>query len=96
MRTKTIVPITAEKLASCGKCRKCSLGCPGHIDIPAMLAVFCKYQTDGKSALLPIKDFNKHGLPIDCIECGACTDHCPKRFNVRAAIKELAIQSIIK
>ncbi len=96
MRTKTVEPITAEKLAGCGICQKCSRGCPGHIDIPAMLEIYCKFQTGEKAALRPIKDFQKQGLPIDCIECGACTDHCPRHFDVRAAVKELAIQSMMQ
>ncbi|MCI9193073.1 MAG: 4Fe-4S dicluster domain-containing protein [Acutalibacter muris] len=96
MRTKTVEPITAEKLAGCGRCQKCSRGCPGHIDIPAMLEIYCKFQTGEKAALRPIKDFQKQGLPIDCIECGACTDHCPRHFDVRAAVKELATQSMMQ
>lgn len=95
MRTKTIAPITADGLASCGRCQKCVSRCPGHIDIPAMLETYCRYQGGDESALLPIKDFSKRGLPIDCIECGACTAHCPRHFDIRAAIKELAMQSMI-
>ena len=96
MRTKTVEPITAGKLAGCGRCKKCARGCPGHIDIPAMLEIYCKFQARKEMALLSIKDFHKRGLPIDCIECGACTDHCPRHFDVRAAVKELAIQSMLR
>lgn len=94
MRTKAIAPIIADNLAGCERCQKCAARCPGHINIPAMLAIFCQCQNGDRSALLPIKDFNKHGIPIDCIECGACTAHCPKHFDIRAAIKELAMQSM--
>ena len=45
----------------------------------------------GKSTLLHMMGgLDSVGKPVDCINCGACTEHCPQSINVPEIMAELA------
>lgn len=78
-----------EVSVPCTACRYCCDGCPAQINIPAFLAVYNSYKTDGPWALNQLEQVESAGKPADCISCGACTEHCPQSIPVPDIMAEL-------
>lgn len=74
----------------CTACRYCCDGCPAQINIPAFLAVYNSYKTDGPWALNQMGGVDSVGKPADCVNCGACAGHCPQSISVPEIMSELA------
>ena len=77
----------------CTACRYCYDGCPAQINIPAFLAVYNRYKTDGPWALNQmngVDSVGSVGKPAVCVNCGACTGHCPQGIAVPEIMAELA------
>lgn len=74
----------------CTACRYCCDGCPAQINIPAFLTVYNSYKTDGSWALNQMGRVDSVGKPADCVNCGACSGHCPQSISVPEIMAELA------
>jgi predicted aldo/keto reductase-like oxidoreductase len=75
----------------CTACRYCCDDCPAKINIPAVLEVYNRYKLDGPWALRALDSLPSEGKPVDCIECGACTAHCPQNIQIKDIMHELAL-----
>lgn len=77
--------------ANCTNCRYC-LPCPAGVYIPEL---FWAYNHDaifndfGKAKFW-VTGFIKEGQRAsDCIDCGACEDHCPQQIPIREHLKKI-------
>lgn len=76
---------------NCTNCRYC-LPCPSGVYIPELFwaynhdAIFGDY---GKAKFW-VAGFVKEGQRAsDCVECGACEDHCPQQIPIREHLKKI-------
>ena len=70
----------AEVNVPCTACHYCD-GCPMDIDIPAVLALYNKFQLD-KSPFIRMSLEKLSAGPADCIACGACKPKCPQNIDI--------------
>ncbi len=87
--------IKSEIRVPCTACRYCVDTCPKGIAIPDYFKLYNRYMrfkglgkwrlTDGVNELS-----KEHGVPSDCIACGACESHCPQNIKVIDALAEIA------
>ncbi len=75
----------------CTGCRYC-LPCPVGISIPWILSIYNdwhSYKNEGKTSFaLRMQPEGKR--PMDCIECGKCSDACPQQIAIPNMMKEVA------
>lgn len=76
---------------SCTFCRKCCICCPAKINIPEAIEIYEEYLAGNIQILEKINRMESEGTPLDCIECGACSAHCPQGINAKKIIRELAM-----
>lgn len=72
----------------CTACHYCD-GCPMGIDIPAVLALYNKFQLD-PSPFIRVQLEKLSAGPGDCIACGACKPKCPQNIDIPAAMAKFA------
>ncbi|MBO7393792.1 MAG: aldo/keto reductase [Abditibacteriota bacterium] len=87
---KTVEAIKSKNTVPCTSCRYCVDTCPSNIAIPSYFSVYNGAKMFGKQ-------FNhyfsfsvlaqSYGKPSDCVECGACMEHCPQRINIIDTLK---------
>lgn len=54
-------------------------GCPAQIDIPAFLQLYAEHQDNHAEIVRQLQSPHSAGQPLDCIECSACSAHCPQQ-----------------
>ena len=77
--------------ASCTSCGRCDKGCPAQIQVSEALVIYEKYVDGDTKTVEKLNGMISEGKPIDCIECGACSAHCPNGVDVKSLIRELAM-----
>lgn len=80
-----------EKFSFCLSCEKCRNVCPAGINIPQALEIYEEYQAGDGKTLEKLNSMDSRSQPIDCIECGRCSAHCPHGVEAAAAIRRLAM-----
>lgn len=85
---KALALFRSEVNVPCTVCHYCD-GCPMDIDIPAVLALYNKYQLD-KSPFIHKELEKLTAGPADCIACGACTAKCPQNIAIPEVMKAFA------
>lgn len=85
---KALVLFRSEVNVPCTVCHYCD-GCPMDIDIPAVLALYNKYQLD-KSPFIRMELEKLSAGPADCISCGACKPKCPQNISIPEVMAEFA------
>jgi predicted aldo/keto reductase-like oxidoreductase len=82
--------LSAYKLAStvpCTSCRYC-MDCPAGVDIPKVLMIYnnyCRRTGDPRNEMtfcLEYEILGEESQAHHCVNCGACTEHCPQRIDV--------------
>lgn len=76
--------MAAASGTSCGRCDK---GCPAQIQVSEALVIYEKYVDGDTKTVEKLNGMISEGKPIDCIECGACSVHCPKQYLVLVKCK---------
>jgi predicted aldo/keto reductase-like oxidoreductase len=80
----------------CTRCNYCAPNCPQKINIPGILGVvndYAKYQNlaGAKRTYGMMTGGGPFGGPAakasDCVECGACEEHCPQHIKIRDELK---------
>ena len=91
--------ITDESIAiPCTACRYCVDGCPEHIAIPDLFALYNKQYRFGafpshKSSYKSLTDREKgHGSPEDCIGCRQCEGQCPQHIGIVDWLKKVGAE----
>ena len=91
--------ITDESIAiPCTACRYCVDGCPEHIAIPDLFALYNKQYRFGafpshKSSYKSLTDKEKgHGSPEDCIGCRQCEGQCPQHIGIVDWLKKVGAE----
>ena len=80
--------IRGDGTVPCTACSYCTEGCPQHIPIPTVLALY------NGSILAPgEKDYREEyrSLPVNadaCVYCGQCRRACPQHIDVIGALKD--------
>ncbi len=80
--------IRGDGTVPCTACSYCTEGCPQHIPIPTVLALY------NGSILAPgEKDYREEyrSLPVNadaCVYCGQCRRACPQHIDVISALKD--------
>lgn len=81
----------AHMRVGCTGCRYC-MPCPRNVDIPGTFAAYNRQAVDGK--LGGLKEYymctalrKDYTGPGNCIECGACEQHCPQKIEIRKELK---------
>lgn len=77
--------------AVCSNCQKCAEVCPAGIDIPEALRLYGEHRGDVTALAEKLRGMPAMRQPLDCIECGACTAHCPQNLDVKGIIRELSM-----
>lgn len=72
----------------CTACHYCD-GCPMGIDIPAVLALYNKFQLN-PSPFIRMELEKLTAGPADCIGCGACKPKCPQNIEIPEAMSKFA------
>lgn len=75
----------------CTACRYCCDSCQAQINIPVVMEIYNRYKTDGPWALEGMNEIDSKGKPVDCIECGDCSYHCPQNIDIKTIMRELAM-----
>lgn len=91
MKRQLDLPAPFVPYTVCSSCKKCVEGCPARIDIPKALKIYGQYKAGNAEVLAELNKMKSHGLPIDCIECGACSALCPHEIKIRKIMRELAM-----
>lgn len=78
----------SEVNVPCTACHYCD-GCPMEIDIPAVLALYNKFQLD-KSPFIRMQLEKLSAGPADCIACGACKPKCPQNISIPEVMADFA------
>lgn len=78
----------AEVNVPCTACHYCD-GCPGGLDIPAVLAIYNEYQLEKSPFVHKELESQKAG-PSDCISCGTCVTKCPQNIAIPQVMEEFA------
>ena len=75
----------------CTDCKYCVETCPASVNIPACFNSFNQYNKTRDK-----EDFTKEYSSIpeenrahNCIECGACTKHCPQQIKIPEQLKKV-------
>ncbi len=75
---------------ACTACRYCEPACPQNIPIPDIFSVY-NFMKQFGSANFPAMHYMKvtenRGQASDCIDCGACEQHCPQHLDIRDLLK---------
>ena len=76
----------------CTDCKYCVETCPAGVDIPACFKAYNEY-----NKTRDVEDFKKVYAEIpeekrahNCIECGACMEHCPQQIKIPDKLKKVA------
>lgn len=77
----------------CRNCTRCIESCPAEIPIADMLQIYQQYCVNGADALTVLDTDSFPAYPIDCIECGACSAVCPRKFDPAGIVRALAMAS---
>lgn len=75
----------------CTDCKYCVETCPAGVNIPACFKAYNEYNKTRDT-----EDFEKEYVLIpdekrahNCIECGACTEHCPQQIKIPDQLKKV-------
>lgn len=75
----------------CTDCKYCVETCPAGVNIPACFTAYNEYNKSRDT-----EDFKKEYALIpdekrahNCIECGACTKHCPQQIKIPDQLKKV-------
>ncbi len=83
----------AEKLKTgvpCTACGYCMDGCPRHLDIPGLLAVYNDLKvTPTFTVAMRVEAMPPEKQPTMCIGCGRCARVCPQNINIPMALKDM-------
>ena len=74
----------------CTGCRYCVPNCPMELDIPTLLVAYNDMKADASWRLVNLLGLPEDKRPSACIECGACTAHCPQALPVPEAMREMS------
>lgn len=75
----------------CTACRYCTAGCPAHLDIPALLALYNEYRFSGDTSVAQeLRDMPETARPSACIACRRCEGICPQKIKVSEAMADFA------
>lgn len=81
-----------EVAVPCTGCRYCVDGCPKHILIPEVFAIYNSFQQHGVrgGAMMRYMDLiSMSGKPKDCIECKQCEKSCPQHLPITEHLKKV-------
>ena len=83
----------AEKLKTgvpCTTCGYCMDGCPRHLNIPGLLAVYNDLKvTPTFTVAMRVEAMPPEKQPTMCIGCGRCARVCPQNINIPMALKDM-------
>lgn len=83
----------AEKLKTgvpCTACGYCMDGCPRHLNIPGLLAIYNDLKvTPTFTVAMRVEAMPPEKQPAMCIGCGRCARVCPQNINIPMALKDM-------
>ncbi len=75
----------------CTACRYCCDGCPKHLDIPRLLALYNDLRfSPNFNVGMVIDGLAEESRPSACVACGKCAKTCPQKIDVPAAMKDFS------
>ena len=75
----------------CTACRYCTDGCPAHLNIPALLALYNEYRFSGDTSVAQeLRNMPEGARPSACIACRRCEGICPQKIKVSEAMADFA------
>ena len=80
----------------CTGCRYCADGCPEHIAIPELFALynmryrFGSFPSQASEYRELTGEKSGHGKPEDCIACRQCEGQCPQHIEIVDWLKKIA------
>ncbi len=85
--------LAAADTVPCTGCRYCTDGCPIGMEIPRLFRILNQYRTFGNREGA-LRQYDKltaeHPRASECLECYACTDHCPQHLEIPELLKKVA------
>ncbi len=75
----------------CTACRYCCDGCPKHLDIPKLLALYNDLRfSPNFNVGMTVDGLAEESRPSACVACGKCAKTCPQKIDVPAAMKDFS------
>ncbi|WP_338095518.1 aldo/keto reductase [Methanorbis rubei] len=87
--------ISANIAIPCTACMYCVGTCPENIPIPKYFDLYNNKMQTIEMAYYPQQQYydnytKTHGKASDCVECGACEEHCPQHLKIIDLLKDVA------
>ncbi|MDE2518538.1 MAG: aldo/keto reductase [Methanocorpusculum sp.] len=87
--------ITANIAVPCTTCGYCLDTCPENIPIPKYFSLYNNKMQTIDLFYYPQQQYYENytktsGKASDCIECGACEEHCPQHLKITDLLKDVA------
>ena len=81
-----------EQVLPCTACRYCVDGCPRHLDIPGLLALYNEHTFTGGGFIAPmaVEALPEEKRPAACIGCRSCEAVCPQQLKISEALADFA------
>ncbi len=81
-----------DRVIGCTECRYCVEHCPVSIPIPDIFSAYNAQKMFGDGNF-PVMHYTRatqgKGKASDCIQCGACEEHCPQQLPIRDLLKQM-------
>jgi predicted aldo/keto reductase-like oxidoreductase len=64
--------------------------CPSGVNIPRIFGLwndYAKYNNPGDINWKWTREIPQSQKPVNCVECGACEEHCPQHLQIIESLK---------